>query len=61
MKSPDKWGGCIEIAVAADLKNLQVLVYKQVEHSSSFIRIASFGDANAKTLRLVYQVCCSLR
>jgi len=51
-----QWGGGIEMAAAAHLKQIHVLVYEQVGAlGSSFKRIGSFGAANAKAVRVVYQ------
>jgi hypothetical protein len=48
MRSPGSWGGALEIAIVADLKQAGVHVYERVSGSrDQFKQIATFGEAAA--------------
>mmetsp|Transcript_44040 Transcript_44040/g.99570 ORF Transcript_44040/g.99570 Transcript_44040/m.99570 type:complete len:139 (-) Transcript_44040:269-685(-) len=56
MASGSSWGGGIEMAAAAHLKQVHVLVYEPASAgSANFRRIGSFGAMHRKAVRVLYQ------
>lgn len=48
MRTPGSWGGALEIAIVAELRNLGVHVYERVAgQRERFKQIATFGDLEA--------------